>query len=264
MRVAPAVPGAGGAPGGRGGAGSVMIAAAVSDDKDVPIHRNPPSLKIAGDGSGPGEWPGGEEFRAVEKWVARKLGEAAHERRVATVAGSMFDLTAPLHGLGAGERRLLLLGALVHDVGRCVDIENHPAEGAAMILTDEKLPCAAQCRRALAYLALYHRGAVPEAGEDDVLQSDDDARRLRRVLGLLRAADGLDSRSLPSPQIVLALTGAGADRVPKLRVTCYLQRESAKARQVYTRRKKFRLLEETVGCRVEVDVALAQGLRMVA
>jgi hypothetical protein len=49
-----------------------------------------------------------------------------------------------------------------------------------------------------------------------------------------------------------------------LRVTCYLQGDSEKARRVYQRPKKFRLLEQTLGCRVEVDVASAQALRMVA
>jgi hypothetical protein len=103
---------------------------------------------------------------------------------------------------------------------------------------------------------------------DDVLHPGDDHKRLRTVLGLLKAADGLDGRSLPTPQLVFALVAGqerGRDRrPPELRVNCYLPFESAKARQVYTRRKKFRLLEETVGCRVEVEVALAQGLRMVA
>jgi hypothetical protein len=33
---------------------------------------------------------------------------------------------------------------------------------------------------------------------------------------------------------------------------------------VYSRRKKFRLLEELLGCRVEIDVRYAEALSMVA
>ena len=201
---------------------------------------------------------------AVEKWVARHMGRIGHERRVAEIAATVFDLTAPLHGLDArGDARLLRLGSLVHDVGRSVSDRDHPVEGAAMLLSDQSLPLSAAERRALAYLTLYHRGAVPAAGDDDVLHPEDGHGRLLRVLALLRCADALDSRSLESPRLVFALTAGAAGR-PTLRVTCYLQSADEKVRRVYLRRKKFKLLEETLACRVEVEVALAQALRMVA
>jgi exopolyphosphatase/guanosine-5'-triphosphate,3'-diphosphate pyrophosphatase len=200
---------------------------------------------------------------AVERWVTRKLGRIEHERRVAEIAATVFDLAAPLHGLNRGaDARLLRLASLVHDVGRCVSEPEHAVEGAAMVLADTTLPLSAVERRLLAYLTLYHRGAVPATGDDDVLHPDDDHGRMLKLLALLRCADGLDSRSLESPQLVFALL-AGPQR-PRLRVTCYLQSDSEKLRRVYRRRKKFRLLEETLGCRLEVEVAMAQGLRMVA
>lgn len=133
-----------------------------------------------------------------------------------------------------------------------------------MLLRDESLPLPATERRALAYLALYHRGAVPKTGSDDVLHAEDDHAALRKLLGLLRCADGLDSRSLESPRLVFALLAGRGSQPPVLRVTCYLQSESEKVSRVYRRRKKFRLLEQTLNCRVEIEVARAQALRMVA
>ena len=56
----------------------------------------------------------------------------------------------------------------------------------------------------------------------------------------------------------------GAASRPTLRITCYLQGDSARARKIYQRRKKFRLLEDVLGCRVEVEIVQAQALRMVA
>ena len=212
---------------------------------------------------------GRAQFAAVEKWVRRRLGQTDHELRVAEICATVFDLTAPLHRLESKQHlRLLRLAGLVHDVGRSVDDAEHPAHGAAMILSEDSLPLAAIERRALAYLTLYHRGPVPETGDDDVLHPEDDHAGLLKLLGLLRCADGLDSRSLESPRLVFALlatdgAGAGGSR-PTLRVTCYLQGDSEKVRRVYQRRKKFRLLEQTLGCRVEVEVAQAQALRMVA
>ena len=210
------------------------------------------------------------KLAAADNWAAQRLGSSAHERRVASIAATLFDLAAPLHGLTSlADRRLLQVAALVHDVGRCASKADHPAGGAAMVLSDDTLPLTAAERRAVAYLTLYHRGAVPEAGDDDILHhGDDDAERMLKLLALLRAADALDSRSLESPQLVFAMVPGrrieGGTSRPRLRVACYLQHDSDKARRVYRRRKKFRLLEDVLGCRVEVEIVLAQALRMVA
>jgi exopolyphosphatase/pppGpp-phosphohydrolase len=213
-------------------------------------------------------------FAAVGRWVVRHLGTADHERRVTDIAATLFDLSEGVHGLDDADRRLVQLAGLVHDIGRSRGEENHAAVGAAMVLSSPaSLPLSDSERRQLAYLTLYHRGDVPNAGDDDVLHREDDAPRMLKVLALLRAADALDSRSLESPRLVFAWV-AGRPRVagaraaaasrPRLCVTCYLQADSAKARRVYQRRKKFRLLEQVLGCQVEVEIVLAQALRMVA
>ena len=208
------------------------------------------------------------KFHAVQRWVARRLGSVRHERQVAAIAGNLFDLTLPLHGLALADRRLLRLAAMVHDVGRSVSKPEHPTEGAWMLLADATLPLAPAERRALAYLTCYHRDAVPLPGMDAVLHAADDHDRLLRLLALLRTADALDGRSLEPGRLVFALVGpSGGSRASGrmlLRATCYLQHECPKARKVYARRKKFRLLEELLGVRMEVDIAQAEALRLVA
>jgi hypothetical protein len=213
--------------------------------------------------------PACPKFYAVQRWVARHLGGVRHERQVAAIAASLFDLTFPLHRLALADRRLLRLAALVHDVGRCVSKADHPAEGAWMLLGDTTLPLPPVERRALAYLTCYHRGAVPPPARDAVLHAADDHDRLLRVLALLRAADALDSRSLVPGRLVFALVSAdpaarGDAGRALLRATCYTETDCPKARRVYRRRKKFRLLEELLGVRVEVDIGRAEALRLVA
>lgn len=198
------------------------------------------------------------QHRAVEKWVHGQLGTIRHEQRVSEVAQKLFDLTWPLHGLGRRERRLLRLAALVHDVGRAIDDRTHPKQGARMVLEADHLPLSRFERRALAYFTRRHRGDVPEPGSDKYLDADDDGRTLLTVLGLLRAADALDGRSLESPRLVFALLGR------ELRISCYLDSDCLKARKVYSRRKKFRLLEQLLGLRVELHISQAQALQMVA
>jgi exopolyphosphatase/pppGpp-phosphohydrolase len=196
----------------------------------------------------------------------RHLGQdIRHEHQVAAIATSLFDLTRPIHRLSLADRRLLRLGAMVHDVGRSVSKPEHPSQGAAMIIADRALPIASLERRALAYFTLYHRGDVPESGRDAILSKADDHDRLLHLLAILRSADALDSRSLEPARLVFAMMPAAApDEQRVLRTTCYLEKESPKARKVYRRRKKFRLLESLLDLRFEVEIDHAEALRLVA
>jgi len=195
--------------------------------------------------------------QAAERWAQRRLGRIGHERRVTAIATTLFDLMLELHDLEPAHRRLLRLASILHDVGRSVDDRRHPALGAEMIMEDATLPIASLSRRRLAYLTRYHRGAVPEAGYDGILQSGDGRKAMRKILALLRAADSLDNRNLTPPRIVIALKGR------KLRVTCFIEEDTSKARRVLTRRKKFRLLEDLLDCKVEVEIKLAEAVQAV-
>ena len=196
--------------------------------------------------------------RALERWTRRKLGSIEHELRVASIAGKLFDLTWPLHGLRRSDRKLLLMGAIVHDVGRCLDDDTHPKQGAILLRDAEALPLSAAERRALVYLTRHHRGDVPELGADSILRASDHHESLRKVLAILRAADTLDSRSIESPTLVFELNRK------RLNITCCLDDLTPKALAVYGRRKKYRLLEDLLQIQVQVRIVANQQLRVVA
>jgi exopolyphosphatase/pppGpp-phosphohydrolase len=193
----------------------------------------------------------------IERWVIRHLGGIAHERNVARLATELFNLTQGLHRLTPAHRRLLQRAALVHDVGRCREVERHPQIGARMI-QDAWLPLSAFERRALAFLTRHHRGTIPAIGEDDILRETDPQHDLRILLALLRAADALDSRSLGSVDIGFSLRG------DRLKVICHSGSQRSKLRKILSKRKKFRLLEELLEVRIKVQVAEMTELAMVA
>ncbi len=186
---------------------------------------------------------------AAAKWVQRKLGECQHERRVLAIASKLFDLTKPILGLGLSECRLLRLGALTHDIGRSLSEKDHPIEGARMLLGTTAIDLSPMDRRALAFLARYHRGSVPVAMQEDFLRPLDPRRPLRMVLALLRVADALDSRVSASPQLLFSINRN------KLAVRCFVEDEDFRdAKRVYRRRKKFELLEDFLGSEIQVSV----------
>jgi exopolyphosphatase/pppGpp-phosphohydrolase len=194
----------------------------------------------------------------LERWVHKHLGAIAHERRVAQIAGAMFDLTRDLHELDRRAQWMLTAAALVHDVGRGADPEDHARIGAEKVLNDPALPLSPSARRSLAYLTLHHRGPVPECGKDEVLRDADNPQALLRVLGLLRASDTLDSRSIEPPRLLLARRGTD------LQICCYLREPSERAQKAFCRPKKYRLLEQTLDCTVDVSVRLGDAQMLLA
>lgn len=195
--------------------------------------------------------------QAAATWAKRQLEQIDHEQRVLVIAEKLFTLTADLHKLTARDRRTLRLAALVHDVGRRFGDKNHPADGARMIENEEYLPMTVKQRRAVVYLTRYHRGAVPKLGFDGILKRSDGRKSLITLLALLRAADGLDNRQLNPPAISITLKGR------RLTVRCFVESESNRARKTFKRRKKFRLLEDVLDCRIDVEVERVESVQHV-
>jgi exopolyphosphatase/guanosine-5'-triphosphate,3'-diphosphate pyrophosphatase len=186
--------------------------------------------------------------QSLELWVRRRAGASDHERRVAQIAGALFDITQDLHDLSHRARWTLIGAALVHDVGKSVDSDDHARIGANILLTDPKLELSPTSRRWLAYLTLYHRGQVPAPRRDNILRPSDDAEGLLKVLGLLRAADTLDSRSIEAPRLLMMR------RANRLQISCFLREVDERACRAFCRPKKYRLLEQTLGCEVTIEV----------
>lgn len=190
---------------------------------------------------------------AAADWVRRKLGDARHERRVLAIASRLFDLLGPTLGLGEHDAELLRLAALTHDIGRSISEKDHPADGAEMIARTTAVDFSAAQRRRLSFLARYHRGAVPPPHKEEYLGPTDPRNSLRAVLAILRTADSLDHRHLPTSQLTLSLQGR------RLSIRCGVPTDLPRARRVYKRRKKYRLLETFLGQSVRVDVELASA-----
>ena len=195
----------------------------------------------------------------LREWVRRKLGGVGHELRVARVAEMLFHLTRRWHELGRGECRLLTMGALVHDVGRAEGEDGHAKAGARMVMENTSLPLTEGERRRLAFMARHHRGRVPEEGEECYLDREADHGGVMRILlGLLRAADALDSRTGEAPQLVATIRGR------QMTIFGYVAGDAEAAAATLGRPKKFRLLEATLGCEVQMEWFSTDRLALVS
>ncbi len=186
----------------------------------------------------------------LRTWVSARLGDSRHEQRVMQIALALFDLTAKSHDLEPRHRRYLELACLVHDIGRVRSADKHNLHGARMLLEDAVPHLRASERPILAHLTRYHRGPLPEWRDDHPeLQSP---RSMHLLLALLRAADALDSRNFTTPALSIRL------KEDRIRIRCFVH-DLPRAEECFLKKKKYRLLEELLSLRVQVQLRPADS-----
>ncbi len=147
----------------------------------------------------PADWS--DDPRAIRRasvgGLARRFDAPEdHSRQVMKLALQLFDDTTELHHLGPADRELLEYGALLHDVGEHVAHDGHHRHAAYLIRNAGLRGFSPEEVNVLAALARWHRRGDPKAVEEADSLGPDGEERLRKLVALLRIADGLDrSRS---------------------------------------------------------------------
>lgn len=126
--------------------------------------------------------------------LARKYrADGAHARQVAHLALGLFDQTAPLHGLGKRERRILAAAAVLHDIGMFIGMKSHHKNSFLLISRSELPGFSPHGMRLAALVARYHRKAEPsECHPAFAALSPADRCVVASLAALLRIADAMD------------------------------------------------------------------------
>jgi len=123
----------------------------------------------------------------------RFLYDEEHANQVEKLALILFDLLKPKHRLDKHYRLLLQLAAILHDIGKFIQLKNHSEHSANIIKGTELLGLDQRQTEIVASVAKYH--STKFLLSDDVnLQKMDQNDRLviAKLLAILRIADALD------------------------------------------------------------------------
>lgn len=143
-----------------------------------------------------------------------------HARHVTRLALMLFDALAPMHQLAAADRRILLAGAMLHDIGVFIDHRRHHKH-SLYIIAQSNLPGFTPHEiQLVANVARYHRKGGPTPSHESFARLDeDDRQRVRMLASILRVADALDREHLQKitdltvelhdDEVVLAVAGDG-------------------------------------------------------
>lgn len=134
--------------------------------------------------------------------------DEAHARYVADQACILFDLLADEHGLGAGERRLLRVAGLLHEVGLFISSNSHHKHSEYIIGASDIFGLRPEERAIVACLARYHRRALPQPTHPGYAAlSRRDRATVSKLASLLRVADALDRSLTQRIRVVSAELG---------------------------------------------------------
>jgi exopolyphosphatase/guanosine-5'-triphosphate,3'-diphosphate pyrophosphatase len=172
-------------------------------------------LDVAEDLLGPGVHASQLEQQAYVGALAlgrRFQFDEKHARHVARLALSLFDQLQDLHHLSEADRRILLVAAVLHDIGQFISYRKHHKHSLYLIYNSEVPNISAAELGLVALVARYHRRAEPKEEHFIYDQLGQPERlRVRRLASILRIADALDREHLQ--RVESARIEAGADEL---------------------------------------------------
>ena len=181
----------------------------------------------------------------------RYLFDEDHGRHVASLAVSLFDQLAELHGLAPRDRRILLAGAMLHDIGQHISYAKHHKHSLYLILHSEIPGIAPNELPLVALVARYHRRAEPRESHFLFRDMDSEDRlRVEKLAALLRIADSLDREHLQRVHSIDA-------RVHEHRLELRLERKGRLLLEQWALRKKGKLFARIFGLDPYVTFDLA-------
>ena len=154
----------------------------------------------------------------AEALLAAFAWDVAHGRQVRDLAVTLFDQLTALHNLGARERDLLDVAALLHDIGWTISHDKHHKHAYRLIRENQqRLPGFTTAEvEWIANIARYHRKALPALKHEPFAAlAAPDREIVRKLAALLRVADGLDR---PHRQEVQRVTCLVTDAAVTLRL----------------------------------------------
>jgi exopolyphosphatase/guanosine-5'-triphosphate,3'-diphosphate pyrophosphatase len=132
--------------------------------------------------------------RRMVQALGRRYGvDAAHVRKVAQLAGALFDGLRSQHRLPGAQGRLLEAAAYLYNIGHYVNEARHHRHSMYLVANSDLPGFDERERTIIANLCRYHRKSMPQASHEFFQALDPDAKRAVMTLTpLLRIAVALD------------------------------------------------------------------------
>lgn len=131
--------------------------------------------------------------KAVQALAIKFQYEQEHVLKVSELATMIFDFLEPYHHFGAVEKELLQYAAILHDIGKFVQVSGHHKHGQYIIANSNLSGFNTTELLVLSTIVRYHRRAIPKIEHQPyVILLPKDKKMVQILAGILRIADNLD------------------------------------------------------------------------
>ncbi|CUH95406.1 hypothetical protein P22_1477 [Propionispora sp. 2/2-37] len=135
-----------------------------------------------------------DQMISLARSVARKYHyNESHAEHVEHIALKIFDRMTRLHGLGERERLLLKVAAILHDIGKFINMRRHYLYSYRLILSSDILGFSEEEKIIMASVAYYHSKGTPV--DFDIAFSSltrEQKVTVAKLAAILRLANSLD------------------------------------------------------------------------
>lgn len=191
--------------------------------------------------------------RREQVWMsAMLLGEkyqydGEHSTLVAHLAGSLFDQMQNLHNLDNDDRLLLIVAALLHDIGHFINTVDHDKHAYYILQANSIIGLTSREQEIVANLARYHRKTMPSVQDENFRAlSTKDRSTVIKLAALLRLADAMDVSHTHRVRSVLI-------RPAKNKWLLKLVGEGSLSLEIWALQKRRSLFQDVFGMKLEIE-----------
>lgn len=185
--------------------------------------------------------------RSVFELLRKCHWHEAHSTHVTNMALTIFDFLKDELGLTDNDRELLEYAGYMHDIGYHISHNQHHKHALYIIKNSELKGFKEEEIHIMANVARYHRRSVPQKRHLSYWNLDGRVKkRIRRLSGILRVADGLDRSHYQNvKKLDLSLT----DTELVIKILSY----SDPQLEIWGALRKSHLLSDVLGRKVVID-----------
>lgn len=134
----------------------------------------------------------------VNTFFEKYIKDKDHANQVLKLSLQLFDkLNSLINCFDDKDKKMLYVGALLHDIGYSFDNKVHNKDGRDFILNNNILEFSLVDNIIIACIIRYHRGKLPKPTHQLFMGLDIELQKKTALLaGICRLADGLDSSHL--------------------------------------------------------------------
>ena len=134
-----------------------------------------------------------QDIIASVKYIGKRYrSNKVHAEYISQIACEIFDRTVKFHGLSKRDRLVLEISAILHDIGKYVNMNQPGQNGYQLIISTEIMGISHRERQEVANVVRYNTDFLPETDQLESAFLRDEYLRIAKLSAILRLANALD------------------------------------------------------------------------